>query len=89
MLTGWVRRALRRNVQRKDNRSNDSQSVVVIEADERLVYAVNFGIGMTICLTAIEITHLALLHSWNNEIFAAITGLSGTVMGVFVGAKTK
>ena len=73
-----------RKVQRKGSRN--SKSVVFVEVDERLVHVVSFGIGMTLCLTAIEIAHLALLHSWNNEIFAAITGLSGTVMGIFVGA---
>lgn len=62
---------------------------MVVEADERLVYVVNFGIGMTVCLTAIEIAHLWLLRCWNSEIFAAITGLCGTVMGIFVGAKTQ
>lgn len=88
-MTDWVRRALSRKVKGKGSRKSGSQSVVVVEADERLVYVVNFGIGMTVCLTAIEIAHLALLHSWNSEIFAAITGLSGTVMGIFVGAKTE
>jgi hypothetical protein len=55
------------------------------EPDMKLVYVVKFGIGMTACLTAIEIAHLALLRTWNSEIFAAITGLSGTVMGIFWG----
>jgi hypothetical protein len=55
------------------------------EPDMKLVYVVKFGIGMTACLTAIEIAHLALLRTWNSEIFAAITGLSGTVMGIFLG----
>lgn len=62
--------------------------VIIEEPDETLVYAVKFGIGITACLTVIEIAHLALLRSWNSEVFAAITGLSGTVMGVFVGRKT-
>jgi hypothetical protein len=38
-------------------------------------------------LAAIEIAQLALLRTWNSEVFAAITGLSGTVMGIFVGQK--
>jgi hypothetical protein len=58
------------------------------EPDMKLVYVVKFGIGMTACLTAIEIAHLALLRTWNSEIFAAITGLSGTVMGIFLGQKS-
>jgi hypothetical protein len=62
--------------------------VVTEEPNENLVYVVKFGIGMTACLAAIEIAQLALLHTWNSEVFAAITGLSGTVMGIFVGQKS-
>ena len=58
------------------------------EPDETLVYAVKFGIGMTACLSALEIANMAFLHSWNGEVFSAITGLTGIVIGVFVGYKT-
>ena len=57
------------------------------EPDETLVYVVKFGIGMTACFSAIEIANIAFLHSWNSEIFSAITGLVGIVVGVFVGRK--
>jgi hypothetical protein len=60
---------------------------VIDEPDETLVYIVKFGIGMTACLTAIEIANLAFLHTWNSEVFASITGLTGIVVGVFVGRK--
>jgi hypothetical protein len=62
---------------------------IIDEPDETLVYVVKFGVGMTACLTAIEIASLAFLHSWNSEVFASITGLSGTVIGVFVGRKAQ
>ncbi len=58
------------------------------EPNEKLVYVVKFSLGMMACLTAVEITNIALLHSWNSEVFAAITGLCGTVMGIFVGQKS-
>jgi len=32
-------------------------------------------------------SHLAFLGVWNSEIFAAITGLVGTVTGIIIGAK--
>jgi len=56
--------------------------------DSALVYAVKFGIGMTVCLSALQIASMAFLHTWNSEVFSAITGLSGIVIGVFVGRKT-
>ena len=60
---------------------------LIEEPDETLVYIVKFGIGMAVCLTAIEIANLALLHTWNSEVFVTISGLSGAVIGVFVGRK--
>jgi hypothetical protein len=44
---------------------------------------------MVFCFSGLEIAHLAFLGSWNSEIFATITGLSGTVMGIFVGQKVS
>ena len=57
------------------------------EPDETLVYLVEFGVAMTACLSALEIANLAFLHSWNSEVFSAITGFTGVVVGVFVGRK--
>jgi len=59
----------------------------VIEPNEKLVLGVKFAISMTVCLSALEVAHMAFLGKWNSEVFAAITGLSGTVIGVFVGQK--
>ena len=61
--------------------------VVDEEPDETLVYLVKFGVAMTACLSALEIANMAFLHSWNTEVFSAITGLTGIVVGVFVGRK--
>jgi hypothetical protein len=43
---------------------------------------------MTLCLSALEIAHMAFLGKWNSEIFAAITGLIGIVSGIIVAQKT-
>lgn len=76
-----IKRALtRKRVQRG--------KMVSEEPNEKLVLGVKFGIGMTVCLSFLEVAHMAFLGTWNSEIFAAITGLSGTVMGIFVGQKT-
>ena len=60
-----------------------------MQPNEKLVYAVKFAITMTVCLSGLEVAHMAFLGSWNSEVFAAITGLSGTVMGIFVGQKAS
>lgn len=58
------------------------------QPDEKLVLGVKLAITMTVCLSALEVAHMALLHTWNSEVFAAITGLIGTISGVLIGRKT-
>ena len=78
---GWVRRALaRKRIQRG--------RVVTEEPDEKLVIVVKFGLAMTGLLSGLELVHILLLGSWNSEIFAAISGLSGTLSGIFVGKRS-
>ncbi len=62
--------------------------LVVEEPNDKLVLGAKFAIGMTSFLSALELAHMAFFHTWNAEIFASITGLSGTVIGLFVGQKT-
>ena len=59
-----------------------------VEPDEKLVWGVKFAIGMTACLSLLEVAHLAFLGTWSSEVFAVISGLSGTITGVFVGQKS-
>jgi len=86
-VVDWVRRALMRKVVRGHVRSK--QHVEMVEADERLVYAVKFAIGMTICLSGLEVAHMAFLHSWNGEIFVAISSLITFVSGIIIGQKVS
>jgi hypothetical protein len=84
-MTDWIRKALTKTVQRKGSRGREQ--IVVVQPNEKLVYAVKFAIGMTVCLSALEIAHMAFLGTWNSEIFAGITGLIGTVSGILIGQK--
>jgi hypothetical protein len=34
-----------------------------------------------------EVAHMAFLGSWSSEVFASITGLTGIIIGLFVGKK--
>ena len=72
-MTDWIKKALTRRKREQE-----------IPPDNRLVYGVRFAIAMTVCLSALEIAHMALLGRWNSEIFSAITGLTGTVTGIFI-----
>ena len=85
-MTDWIKKALTKTVQRKGSRGKTE--IIIVQPNEKLVLGVKFAIGMTVCLSALEVAHIAFLGSWNSEIFAAITGLSGSIMGIFVGQKT-
>ena len=83
---GWIRRLLTKRVSIPAGSSRKLR-VEEIPPSERLVLLFQFSLIAVFALTALEVAHLAFLGSWNSEIFAAITGLVGTVTGIIVGAK--
>lgn len=84
-MTDWVKRALTKTIQRKGSRGKTE--VIIVQPNDKLVLGVKFAIAMTICLSALEVAHMFFLGRWNSEIFATITGVSGTVMGILIGQK--
>ena len=72
-MVDWVRRALMQKVIR--GRVRSKEHIETVEADGRVVYAVMFTIGMTVCLSCLEVAHMAFLHYWNSEIFVGISSL--------------
>ena len=85
-MQDWVKKALTRRVHKRGPRGRDQAEVV--EPNEKLVLGVKFAIGMTVCLSALEIAHMTVLGSWNSEVFATITGLIGTISGILISQKT-
>jgi hypothetical protein len=81
-LTDWIKRALTRKT------TDKTVTQAEVEPSDRLVLGVKFAIALTFSLTALEIAHLALLRTWNSEVFAAITGLTGTITGILISQKT-
>ncbi|HDQ05263.1 MAG TPA: hypothetical protein ENN36_00880 [Candidatus Bathyarchaeota archaeon] len=79
-MNDWIKRALTR---KRVSRGR----VVIEEPNDKLVWGVKFAVSMTLCLSVLEVAHMAFLGAWNSEVFAAITGLSGTITGIFVGQK--
>jgi len=79
-MRDWIRRSLTKVTVVQGKRANR----VEIPPSEKLVYGIYFAITALIGLVALEIAHMALLGTWNSEIFAGITGLIGTIMGIFI-----
>ncbi len=76
-----IKKALTRRISVKRGRG---QQTLEVTPSERLVLGVKFAIVMTLILSALEVAHMVFLGSWSSEIFAAITGLIGTVSGVLI-----
>jgi positive regulator of sigma E activity len=57
---------------------------VTVEPSERLILFVKFMIAALFCLVALQISVLFVLHVWSSEVFAAITGIIGTVTGILI-----
>ena len=84
-MTDFVKKALTRKITNKTALQENAEAQ---EPSERLVLGTKFAIALTFSLTAIEIAHLALLGTWNSEVFAAITGLAGTITGILISQKS-
>jgi hypothetical protein len=82
-MKDWIKHALTRTIQPKG-----TSQPITVPPDPRLVIGVKFTIATTLSLTALEITHILILGKWNSEIFAAITGLTGTITGILTAQKT-
>ena len=82
-MNDWVRRALTHKRAKKGPRG----PIVVEGANEKLVYTVKFALGMTACLSAVEISNIVFLRSWNSDVFSAITTLIGLVTGILIGQQ--
>lgn len=74
--TIWIQKGKRKKLER-----------IEIPPSEQLVNLIYFAIAAFIGLTVLEIVHMILFSVWNSEIFAAITGLIGTISGIFISQK--
>jgi len=81
----WVKQALTGTVAVKGLRGKTRY--VSCPPDPILVYGVYFAISGVIGLIALQIVHVIVLKQWNSEIFSAMTGLIGTIIGIFFGKK--
>lgn len=82
-LRDWIKRALTRTEYEKVGRGKK----VELPPSERLVRGIQFAFFALALLTVLELAYLFVLKTWSNEVFAAITGLIGTVTGVFLTAR--
>jgi hypothetical protein len=88
-MRGWIRRLLtKRRIRDFEDRKTREVRIQEKLPNEKLVLLVQFAMVATSIFSVIEIVHIVVLKVWNAEIFAAITGLTGTVTGIIIGKKT-
>lgn len=83
-MTDLIKEAL--TARRKSTKTR-GRPAVVFEPSPKLVLLVKFALIMTTLLCGLQVAHLAVLHSWNSEIFAGISGLIALVAGVLIGRR--
>ena len=87
MLKEWIRKSLTRRVVRQKSARRKKLTRTLIEPDDQIVkyltLIIKFVLAMCILFGVLEGLHLIFLGTWNSEIFAAITGLMGTITGIF------
>lgn len=81
-MRGWIKKALTRQISVKGKRRQ-----IELEPSRKLLYGMYFAIAALISLTILEATYILALRSFSNEIFSAITGLIGTIVGVLLTSK--
>ena len=79
-MRNFIKKALTRKIKL-------TRRTVEVEPSLRLVYGMYFAIASVICLTILEATYILVLRSFSSEIFAAITGLIGTIVGVLLTSR--
>ena len=82
-LTKWIIKGLTRQEFHRKGKAKKLERIE-IPPSQRLVYGMQFCFIALAMLTAIEIAHIIVLHSFNEAIFSAISGLIGTILGMFL-----
>lgn len=86
-MRNLLRRLFAKRVAVPCEKSLKKVKYVTVPANERLIIGIIFAIVALVGLIILEIVHLTLLGAWNSEVFAAITSIIGTILGVFISQK--
>jgi len=85
-MRGFIKRALTKTIQVRTARGDTQQ--LDIPPDKKLLYGMYFALAALIMLTALETTYMIVFQTFNNEIFAAMMLVVGTILGAFYGQKS-
>lgn len=79
-MRSLLRRALTKTVRVK-------KRDLELPPSEHVVWMMYFATISLIGLIALEVVYMIYFRSWSSEIFSAITGLIGTITGIFISQR--
>jgi len=85
-MKDYIKQALTKTIQIRTAQGNTQQ--LEITPDKKLLYGMYFAVLALIMLTALETTYMIVFQTFNNEIFAAMMLVVGTILGAFYGQKS-
>jgi uncharacterized protein YqgC (DUF456 family) len=86
-LKNLLRKLFAERIAISDKNGRKKVRYETVSPSERLVFGIIFAIIALAGLFAREIVHIVFLRTWNNEVFAVITSVTGTILGVFISQK--
>ena len=58
-------------------------------SSQRLLYGLFFAVIALIALVILEVLHMIIFNQFNDQLFAALSGLIGTIIGALISHKAK
>jgi len=85
-MKDYIKKALTKTIQIRTTRGETQQ--LELTPNTKLLYGMYFAVTALITLTILETTYMIVFHNFNNEIFAAMMLVVGTILGAFYGQKS-
>jgi len=85
-MRDFIKQALTKTIQIRTAQGDTQQ--LELAPDKKILYGMYFALAALIMLTALETTYMIVFQTFNNEIFAAMMLVVGTILGAFYGTKS-
>jgi hypothetical protein len=85
-MKDYIKQALTKTIEIRTAQGDTQQ--LEITPDKKLLYGMYFALFALVMLTALETTYMIIFQTFNNEIFAAMMLVVGTILGAFYGQKS-
>jgi hypothetical protein len=85
-MRDFIKQALTKTIEIRTAQGNTQQ--LEITPDKKLLYGMYFAVIALAMLATLETTYMIVFQTFNNEIFAAMMLVVGTILGAFYGQKS-